>query len=150
MTAVAAFTAVALYAMPADKAKPVQKPVMVVKIQEPVEPIPQAQPRWSEEDVRAMALTLAGECYSDKVQDKRLVCEVILNRVSDSRFKDSVVEVLETPNAFNGYWQQSRPVTENDIAVAEQTLADWHDNGCQPLSDIRFVCSGGNRENHFY
>ena len=29
---------------------------------------------WSDEDVEAMVLTLAGECYEDKEQDKRLVC----------------------------------------------------------------------------
>ena len=33
-----------------------------------------------------MVLTLAGECYEDKEQDKRLVCEVILNRVSAGNF----------------------------------------------------------------
>lgn len=41
-----------------------------------------------------MARILAGECYEDKVQDKRLVCEVILNRVSNDDFGDTILDVL--------------------------------------------------------
>lgn len=49
---------------------------------------------WTEEEVEAMARILAGECYEDKVQDKRLVCEVILNRVSNDDFSDTILDVL--------------------------------------------------------
>ena len=49
-------------------------------------PTPSSAPLWSEEDLQAMALTLAGECYDDKEDDKRKVCEVILNRVSVGQF----------------------------------------------------------------
>lgn len=107
-------------------------------------------PQWSESDVVAVARTLAGECYDDKVQDKRLVCEVILNRVSDPRFKNSILGVLETPHAFDGYWRQSRHISENDLSIAEQALADWYANDCQPLSDIRYFSAGEGRENSFY
>ncbi len=96
-----------------------------------------------------MALTLAGECYDDKEPDKRRVCEVILNRVSDGRFGDSIIEVLTAENQFSGYWTQSRPVSENDIAIAEQALKDWYDNGCEPLSEYLFFSAGDNRENVF-
>ena len=49
-----------------------------------------------------MALTLAGECYDHKTQDKRRVCEVVLNRVSDGRFGSSIMEVLTAKNQFAG------------------------------------------------
>lgn len=126
-----------------------------------IEPLPSAPPvkeeslnepevPWSEEDIEAIVLTLAGECYEDKTQDKRLVCEVILNRVSVGNFGgDTVLEVVSSPNQFNGYWLQSRPVSENDYAVAEQALSDWYAGGCQPLSELLYFEAGENRENVF-
>lgn len=53
-----------------------------------------------------------------------MVCEVILNRVSDSRWGDMITEVLEETGQFNGYWTQSRPVSESDLEIAEQALKD--------------------------
>ena len=114
-------------------------------------PVPSSGPLWSEEERQAMALTLAGECYNDKVEDKRKVCEVILNRVSDGRFGGTtVIEVVSAENQFNGYWHPSRPVSENDLAIAEQTLNDWYDNGCEPLSEYLYFSAGDNRENSFH
>ena len=52
-----------------------------------------AQPQWSEIERHAIAKTLAGECYDDKELDKRRVCEVILNRVSNKNFADTILEV---------------------------------------------------------
>lgn len=97
-----------------------------------------------------MALTLAGECYDDKEQDKRLVCEVILNRVSDSRFDNTIYEVLSAENQFNGFWHQSRPVSDNDLEVVHQALEDWYANDCRPLSNYYFFRAGDDRENVFY
>ena len=113
-----------------------------------------AQPKepedlWTKAELEAMALTLAGECYDDKEQDKRKVCEVILNRVSSDEFPDSILDVITAPNQFNGYWTQSRPVSENDYEVAEQALWNWYDNDCEPLSQWLFFTAGENRENEF-
>ena len=108
-----------------------------------------AQSQWSRDELYAIAKTLAGECYDDKELDKRRVCEVILNRVSNSKFANTILEVLTTPGAFNGYWRQSRPITENDYAVAEQALRDWYDGGCEPLSEWLFFSVGSKRENVF-
>lgn len=108
---------------------------------------------WSAEDVRELALTLAGECYVDEDEDKRLVCEVILNRVSDELFEgDTIHEVVSCTKfgvQFKGYWQQSRPVTDSDYAVAEQALTDWYTNNCNPLSEYRFFSAGDNHRNIF-
>lgn len=115
--------------------------------------VPEPQPQqqlWTDSERYAMAKTLAGECYDDKPHDKRLVCEVILNRVSDERFEDTIIDVLETPHAFQGYWAQSRQITEDDLQIAEQAIADWYANDCEPLSDIRFFSAGDGRENQFY
>mgnify|MGYP002543464733 CR=1 FL=1 len=105
--------------------------------------------QWTDEEIETMVLTLAGECYDDKVQDKRLVCEVILNRVSDGRFGDSVLEVVSAPNQFAGYWEQSRPISDNDYDVASEALNDWYENDCEALSEYLFFVAGDNRENVF-
>ena len=105
------------------------------------------QSRWSDTELNAMAKTLAGECYDNKTLDKRRVCEVILNRVSNINFADTILEVLATPGAFNGYWRQSRPVSENDYAVA--ALKDWYEGGRKPLSEWLFFSKGQNHENVF-
>ena len=108
-----------------------------------------AQPQWSEIERHAIAKTLAGECYDDKELDKRRVCEVILNRVSNKNFADTILEVLTTSGAFNGYWKQSRLISKSDYAIAEQALQDWYEGGCKPLSKWLFFSKGSNRENVF-
>ena len=107
------------------------------------------QAQWNRDELDAIARTLAGECYDDKELDKRRVCEVILNRVSNSKFANTILEVLRTPGAFNGYWRQSRPISKNDYAVAEKALQDWYDSGCKPLSEWLFFSKGRKRENVF-
>ena len=116
---------------------------------EPKNAVEVKQPQWNKEELHAIAQTLAGECYDDKELDKRRVCEVILNRVSNSSFANTVLGVLTAPRAFNGYWKQSRPVSDNDYAVAEQALQDWYDGGCKPLSEWLFFSKGRKRENVF-
>lgn len=112
------------------------------------EPIVETEP-FTDEEVEAIAKTLAGECYDDKLDDKRLVVEVILNRVSDGRFGESVIEVVSAEGQFNGYWKQSRPVSDSDIRIAKETLREWYENDCKKLSEYLYFCAGPNRENVF-
>jgi hypothetical protein len=104
---------------------------------------------FSDEEVEVIARTLAGECYDDKMADKRKVVEVILNRVSDGGFGENVIDVVTAKGQFAGYWRQSRPVSESDIQIAEETLIDWYANDCKALSEYLFFRSGPNRENVF-
>lgn len=113
-----------------------------------MEPIIETEP-FTDEEVDAIAKTLAGECYDDKLNDKRLVAEVILNRVSDGRFGESVIEVVSAKGQFIGYWKQSRPVSDSDIEIAKETLREWYENDCKKLSEYLFFHSGPNRENVF-
>lgn len=118
---------------------------LVVVLEEPAS----TEKPWTDEEIEAMALTLAGECYEDKKQDKRRVCEVILNRVSSDEFDDTILGVITKSSQFHGYWEQSRPVSDNDRTVAEQALKDWYDIGCAPLSEYLYFEAGDNRENEF-
>lgn len=114
----------------------------------PAEPVPVPDP-WTKEDVEAIARTLSGECYEDKPQDKRLVAEVILNRVSDGRWGETVIEVITAKSQFHGYWRQSRDISDNDREIATQALRDWYANDCAALSEYLFFEAGPNRENIF-
>ncbi len=113
-------------------------------ITEPLEEKP-----FSDEEVEAIVRTLAGECYDDKMADKRKVVEVIVNRVSNGGFGENVIDIITAKGQFEGYWRQSRPVSESDIQIAEETLIDWYANDCEALSEYLFFCSGPNRENIF-
>lgn len=104
---------------------------------------------YSSEEVTAIATTLAGECYDDKLEDKRSVAEVICNRVSDENFGETIMDVVSAKGQFAGYYNQSRPISDSDIQIAEETLHDWYENDCQKLSDYLFFCAGPNRENIF-
>ena len=131
----------------------ISDPVTVESVEEEsVEEESVNQP-WTDEDLNALALTLAGECYEDEIEDKRSVCEVVLNRVSDEDFDgDTVYQVVSSTKfgvQFEGYWHQSRNVTENDIEVAKSTLTDWYANGCKPFSDYRFFSAGDDNKNSF-
>lgn len=82
-------------------------------------PEPTATPDpWTAEDVEAIARTLSGECYDDKLEDKRLVAEVILNRVSDGQWGDTVIEVVTAKNQFHGYWNPGRDISDTDREIA--------------------------------
>lgn len=116
-------------------------PEMVI---EPVE-----KQLYSYEEVEVITLTLAGECYDDKLSDKRKVTEVILNRVSSEKFGNTVLEVVSAKGQFVGYWKQSRPISESDIQIAEEVLTNWYKNNCEALSEYLFFYSGPNRENIF-
>lgn len=104
---------------------------------------------WSTVELEAIAKTLAGECYEDEEQDKRKVCEVILNRVSDGRWGSTVTEVLKCDGQFQGYWMQSRPISSSDLAIAKEALSDWYNNGCEALSEYLYFSAGDNHKNKF-
>lgn len=125
-------------------------PVPIVTPELPTPSVPQAPSvPWTQDELDALALTLSGECYDHKAEDKRRVCEVILNRVSAGNFGSSVLEVVSAENQFNGYWTQSRPVSLNDYEIAEQALRDWYGNGREALSEYLFFSAGDNFENQF-
>jgi hypothetical protein len=83
------------------------------------------------------------------LEDKRRVAEVVVNRVSDGRFGESIIEVLTAPRQFNGYWKQVRSISESDFQIAKEVLQDWRTNDCEALSEYLFFCAGPNRENVF-
>ena len=98
-----------------------------------------------------MALTLAGECYENQPQDKRNVAWVICNRVADGRFGKGVVGVVSSTKhgvQFSGYWKKSRPISENDLEIAEEVLAAYY-AGKEPIHDYLYFTGGTGVTNNF-
>lgn len=119
-------------------------PVPTEAPEEPVLP-------YTPEEVHAMALTLAGECYENQPQDKRDVAWVICNRATDGRFGEGIVGVVSSTEhavQFAGYWAQGRSISESDIDIAEEVLAAYY-AGEEPIHDYLYFTGGTGVTNNF-
>ena len=90
------------------------------------EPEPSAEPEmyFTEDDVVAMAKMLWGEARGC-TRDNQIKCAwVVLNRVDDERFPDTILGVVAQPSQFHGY-SPNFPVTDELYAVALDVLTRW-------------------------
>lgn len=101
-----------------------------------------------EADIAAIARTLSGECWEHNTTDKRSVAEVILNRVSKG-YGSNVTEVVSAPNQFMGYYNQSRPTSDNDWEIATQVVEEWYANDQQAFSNYLYFGADGKDGNTF-
>lgn len=78
-------------------------------------------------DVEALAKMLYGEARGVDSDTEKAACAwVVLNRVDDPRYPDTVLEVLEAPAQFAGY-DPNNPVTEELKALAADVLTRYHE-----------------------
>lgn len=79
---------------------------------------------FTEDDVAAMAKMLWGEARGC-TKDNQIKCAwVVVNRVDDERFPDSIQGVLSQPHQFHGY-DPTYPVTGELYNVAFDVLTRW-------------------------
>lgn len=79
---------------------------------------------FTEDDVTEVAKMLWGEARGC-TRDNQIKCVwVVLNRVDDDRFPDTIQGVLEQPSQFHGY-SESFPVTDELYNVAFDVLTRW-------------------------
>ena len=79
---------------------------------------------FTEDDVAAMAKMLWGEARGC-TRDNQIKCAwVVVNRVDDERFPDTIQGVLSQPHQFHGY-SESFPVTDELYSVAFDVLTRW-------------------------
>lgn len=79
---------------------------------------------FTEEDVAEVAKMLWGEARGC-TRDNQIKCAwVVVNRVDDERFPDTIQGVLEQPHQFHGY-SESFPVTDELYSVAFDVLTRW-------------------------
>ena len=79
---------------------------------------------FTEEDVAEVAKMLWGEARGC-TRDNQIKCAwVVVNRVDDKRFPDTIQGVLSQPNQFHGY-DPTYPVTDELYSVAFDVLTRW-------------------------
>ena len=79
---------------------------------------------FTEEDVAEVAKMLWGEARGC-TRDNQIKCAwVVVNRVDDDRFPDTIQGVLSQPHQFHGY-DPSYPVTDELYNVAFDVLTRW-------------------------
>ena len=79
---------------------------------------------FTEDDVAAVAKMLWGEARGC-TRDNQIKCVwVVLNRVDDERFPDTIQGVLSQPHQFHGY-DPTYPVTDELYNIAFDVLTRW-------------------------
>ena len=79
---------------------------------------------FTEDDVAEVAKMLWGEARGC-TRDNQIKCAwVVVNRVDDERFPDTIQGVLSQPHQFHGY-SESFPVTDELYSVAFDVLTRW-------------------------
>ena len=79
---------------------------------------------FTEDDVAEVAKMLWGEARGC-TRDNQIKCAwVVVNRVDDERFPDTIQGVLSQPSQFHGY-SESFPVTDELYSVAFDVLTRW-------------------------
>lgn len=101
-----------------------------------------------EESVVALAQTLYGECRGCSELQQKAVCWCVFNRVDDSRFPDTVIEVVSQLHQLQGY-SSSNPVWDNLYDVAYSCMVDWHNGENRILDEDMCWFSGWSNTNHF-
>ena len=104
-------------------------PVETVKLGPSEAPEPAQAPVYyemyfTEDDVKAVAKMLWGEARGC-TRDNQIKCAwVVVNRVDDERFPDTIQGVLSQSSQFHGY-DPSYPVTDELYSVAFDVLTRW-------------------------
>ena len=82
---------------------------------------PVIEPIAEEDEIELLAKCVEAEAGNQTLEGKRLVCDVILNRVDDSDFPDTITEVIAQPYQFSTYWNgaidKADPSEETYLAV---------------------------------
>lgn len=87
-----------------------------------VEPAPVC---YTQDDVYIMAQAIVGECYETEYDDMLRVGMTICNRVDDSRFPNTVAEVVKQPGQIHGYSPYTTP-SEIYLKAAAEVLNNWN------------------------
>ena len=110
--------------------------------------ITQFQEVWqpSEEDIAYISRTVWGEVRGCDEVEQRAQVWCILNRVDDSRFPNTIAEVVTAPYQFQGYSPNNPVDPFRDLA--EEILILWHDGEREIPEDMVF-CSGDGKHQTF-
>lgn len=114
--------------------EPVIAPVVIEEVEETEAPI--IDPEYKELLACVIYQEAGGDAYCDEC--RRRVADVVLNRVEDSRFPDSIYEVLTAKNQYGRfYWtdvvwpqrafnENEKDAVERAYRIAEEVLSGQH------------------------
>ena len=91
----------------------------------PVKTEPRAETIISEDDKRQIAKVVHAEAGNQDDIGRRLVADVVLNRIDSDRFPDTVTEVIAQDNQF----KSAAKYTEADMQAVEDELQKRLDHG---------------------
>lgn len=94
----------------------------------------------TDEEWKMITLCVEAEAGNQDIKGKRLVADVILNRVDSERFPDNIVDVITQKYQFSTYWDgamdRAKPSDETNEAVMMELESRTDD-------EILFFTAGG-------
>ena len=151
-----------VYARATWEEQPVSAPAVTAEVtaepEQPESPVQTEPPIYyemyfTEDDVAEVAKMLWGEARGC-TRDNQIKCVwVVLNRVDDERFPDTIQGVLSQPSQFHGY-DPAYPVTDELYDVAFDVLTRWsYEKQSIPvrreLPNTYLWFTGDGEQNHF-
>lgn len=88
-------------------------------------------------EAEAIARVMYGMARNHATQHQQTVVWCILNRVDDSRFPDSIIEVCKQPSQWVGY-DDGNPVLEDMYQSAYRMITEWRNGAHRPM-DTSYV-----------
>lgn len=114
-----------------DKAATSLGDIITPEQEAPVEPDGQV------EEAEEVARVMYGMARNHASQHQQTVVWCVLNRVDDSRFPDSIIEVCRQSQQWVGY-SEDNPVLEDMYQTAYRMITEWRNGAHRPM-DTSYV-----------
>lgn len=108
---------------------PVAEPVPTETTEEPVEEEYIELPQYSEQELEMLAMVIYQEAGGDACSNecRQMVGEVVLNRVADPRFPDTIYEVISAPYQYGRlHWRFDWPERAQNPGEEHAVLRAYH------------------------
>lgn len=96
---------------------------------ETAEPVMTPPPACNEQEIEMLAMVIYQEAGGDACSDecRQMVGEVVLNRVADSRFPDTIYEVISAPYQYGRlHWRFDWPARAKNPGEEHAVLRAYH------------------------
>lgn len=121
-----------------DQTRPPEK-IVAASLADFIEPEQTAEPINDNQiaEAEAVARVMYGMARNHASQHQQTVVWCILNRVDDSRFPDSIIEVCQQKSQWVGY-ADDNPVLEDMYQTAYRMITSWRNGTHRPM-DTSYV-----------
>lgn len=122
-----------------DQTRPTKTVLAATSLADIIEP-EQTEPPVPDgqiEEAEYIARVVYGMARNHATQHQQTVVWCILNRVDDSRYPDSIIEVCKQPSQWVGYSDEN-PVLEQMYQMAYRMITEWRNGTHRPM-DTSYV-----------